>query len=127
MHEEAFGARHAQGPIWGRLGEIKSSSGKQDEAIQLFERALVADPSLYETRFALALLLEETGSKEESTTQLEAVVEAEWSHAEAHFELGERALKAKDGQRAEMHFLIVTDLVPDHHEAIDRLKLIARR
>jgi tetratricopeptide (TPR) repeat protein len=125
LNEEALDARRDQGPALGWLGHIRSQEGKPSEAISFFEKALELNPSLHETRFGLAMLLAGMDREEESLAQLEAVVETEWAHAEAHFQLGERAFAAKDRQKAEMHFMIVMDLVPDHLEASDRLKQIA--
>ena len=78
-------------------------------------------------RFTLATLLEGTDRDEEALAHLEAVVAENWSHAEAHFRLGDRALKDKDMQKAEMHFLIVTDIEPDHKEAKKQLKKLTQK
>jgi len=122
LHEEALDSRRLKGPVWWRLGEIRSSEGKASEAIMFFKQAIEADPGLDDARFALAVLLENIGQDEEADMQLSAVIETNWSHAEAHFRIGERALAANDLQKAEMHFLIVTDIVPNHPEAKKRLK-----
>jgi len=125
LHEDAIDARRSQGPVWWHLGQIRASAGKSGAAIKFFKKALAADPGLYDARFDMATLLEKTGKDEEAGFHLEAVIEANWSHAEAHFRIGERALAANELEKAEMHFLIVTDIVPSHHQAKKRLRKLS--
>ena len=127
LQEKALVARRAKGPAWLSLGQIRLSKGKEKDAVSFLERALQANPGLYEARFTLAALLEGTDRDEETLAHLEAVLEANWSHVEAHFRLGERALKNKDLQKANMHFLIVTDLVPNHKAAKQRLRKLTKK
>lgn len=105
-----------------RLALLENERGERQEALRLLDKAVSADPVCVDARFDLAQLLEAMKRPEEARGQYESVVNVEWAHPEAHFRLGEYAMADGDRQKAEMHFLIVTDLKPRHRKALARLK-----
>ena len=99
--------------------------GANEKAIQLLDQAVVKSPAFAPARYELAILLDNSDRANEAIRHYEAVVQAEWAHPRAHFRLGEIALAGKDLNKAEMHFLIVTDLEPSHAKANAYLVQIA--
>ena len=95
--------------------------------MRLLDKASAASPAFAPAHYELALLLDKKGRAEEAISQYEATVQAEWAYPEAHFRLGEIALAADELEKAEMHFLIVTDLEPANRKAKAKLKTIATK
>ena len=120
--KRADAARQAVAPPLRNLARLANEQGDPQEALRLLDKAAAAHPAYIDARYDLAQLLEILNRPEEARGQYEAVVHGEWAHPEAHFRLGEYALADGDRQKAEMHFLIVTDLKPRHKKALARLK-----
>ncbi len=116
--EKSDNARRSQAPVLCHLANIEAMDGSNGKAIQLLEKAVAKSPSFALARYELAMLLDDSDDRsKESTRHYEAVVQTEWAHPRAHFRLGEIALAKDDLSKAEMHFLIVTDLEPSNAKA----------
>jgi tetratricopeptide (TPR) repeat protein len=115
--EKAENARRFQSPVLCHLAKMESMRGCNEKAIQLLDKAVAKSPAFATARYELAILLDDSDRANEATRHYEAVVQAEWAHPHAHFRLGEIAFAGKDLNKAEMHFLIVTDLDPSNSRA----------
>lgn len=123
--EEADDARRSRAPGMLLMAKIKISEGEEELAISQLEKAKIISPRFAPVRYELAVLLDKQGRGDDAVSQYEATVEADWAYPDAHFRLGEIALAAKQFEKAEMHFLIVTDLDSAHKQAKTHLKTIA--
>jgi tetratricopeptide (TPR) repeat protein len=125
--DKADNARLSQSPVLFHLAKIEAMNGCNEKAIQLLVEAVAKSPGFVPARYELALLLDNNDQAMEAISHYEAVVQSEWAHSRSHFRLGEIALAEKDLRKAEMHFLIVTDLEPSNAKANDYLAQIAAK
>ncbi|MBU62608.1 MAG: hypothetical protein CMI26_08910 [Opitutae bacterium] len=125
--EKAEHARRSQSPVLFYLAKIELMGEDIKKAIQLLGKAVGKSPVFVPARYELATLLDESDRENEAIRHYEAVVQAEWAHPQAHFRLGEIAFVEKDLGKAEMHFLIVTDIEPSNAKATAYLSQITSK
>jgi tetratricopeptide (TPR) repeat protein len=92
--------------------------GRNSEAVQSFQRALVSDPRYWPARFNLGRTLTTTGAHSAAAEALELVVaEMPW-HAEAHLVLGDLYRGPLDSQqKAQSHYNAFLRRAPSHPRA----------
>jgi signal transduction histidine kinase len=97
-------------------GLILEDSNRAAEAVEAFDRALAADPTLERAWFHRGTARFLAGDREGAVADLERAVEAEPGFVFAHFNLGVAAAGKRDWERAKRAFARCLDLDPANRE-----------
>jgi len=98
-------------------GQYYEATGKIDEAIGEYRKAIELNPELQNVRFAIGSLLWAAERFDEAVPELEAELRINPNHAEAHYELGDIHYARQDFSKAEKHLLESLRLNPSLTEA----------
>ena len=113
----------------GNLGNIFMATGRFEEAIGLFQRALAPDPHyIYsaDDHYGIAYCLSRLGRYNEAEAQYLQVLASTPNYPKAHNDLGNIALLRGDLRRAEEYFAKAVALAPDYRVASENLERVRR-
>lgn len=102
-----------------QLAVLLGNSGRIDEAIDHYERALEGDPDDHALRMSFARALEQRGYDLDARVQLERVLENDDENAEAMFLLAEIKMRSQPPEQEEAEELYerVIEIDPDSYHA----------
>ncbi len=102
-----------------QLAVLLGNTGRVDEAIQHYERALQGDPDDMAMRMSFARALEQQGYDLDAEIQLERVLEEDEENAEAMFLLAEIKMRSQppEQEEAEQLYERVIEVDPDSFHA----------
>jgi tetratricopeptide (TPR) repeat protein len=97
------------------LGSYLGQTGRVDEAIPWYEKALALEPENTEFRYGFGVALSNGDKRQDAELQFKKVIEAEPNNAPAHFALGQLYQNWVPSRNAEAisEYQIVISLVPD--------------
>jgi len=114
----------------GNLGNIYMATGRYEEAIGLFQRALAQDPHYTfsaDDHYGIAFCLARLGRYDEAEKSYLQALAIRPGYAQAHNDLGNIALVRGDLRGAEQHFAKALALVPDYYVAQQNLERVRAR
>jgi tetratricopeptide (TPR) repeat protein/predicted Zn-dependent protease len=104
----------------GRLMALKSMDA---EALEYLNRAVTLAPADVEALYALGIVYEKTGKKEEAVSTFRKVLRLNPLEYRSNFELGNIHLKSKNFRAAADYFKTVLKTKPDSREALIQLAI----
>lgn len=102
---ERDGREQSEWPYYN-LGVLLLAEGDTGQAVTLLERALERNPSSTQTRTKLGAAYSAASRLQDATEQLRAVVLAEPSNADAHYQLGRVLMKLGEEDQARKHLAL---------------------
>ena len=102
---EREGREQSEWPHYN-LGVLLLAEGDTEQAVTLLERALERNPSSAQTRTRLGVAYSSASRLQDATEQLRAVVLAEPSNADAHYQLGRVLMKLGQEGPARKHLAL---------------------
>ena len=96
------------------LGRALESSGRLDEAMVEYRRALAIKPDFVSALCNVGELLAQKGKFDEAITQFRHALQIDLTHAPSHYNLGMVLGRGGDKAGAMAEFQRVLDLLPDH-------------
>ena len=109
------------------FGEFLRQSGRTDEAMARFQRALQIQPAFAEAHIALANALLGKGRVDEAISHLQSAVQVPGSSAEAHNALADVLIARGRVDEAKPHLLQALEVPPGFAQAHNNLGLILLR
>jgi protein O-GlcNAc transferase len=103
------------------LGNVLKDSGRRDDAIATYERALAIDPDHVSARNHLGMMHLEAGAPEDAIREFRDVIMRKPDHLRANFNLGNALLRGGNVEAAERAYRRVLALDPDFAEALAEL------
>jgi tetratricopeptide (TPR) repeat protein len=97
------------------------NSGKYDEAISAFQKALQADPNLAEVRYDMGIAYERKGDPVEAQKQYQEAIQLKKDFGEAYLSLGNSYLAEKKFDQANEALSKATQLMPQNYDAFYNL------
>jgi tetratricopeptide (TPR) repeat protein len=94
------------------LAEVLSLAKEFDEAIEIYRKAVTAEPDNAEARAGLALALIDSGKATEAITQLEAIAKSQPTRADVHAQLAELYLGTQP-EKSLVEYSTAAKLEPD--------------
>lgn len=110
---------------WNYLGLASHRAGQVTNALQAYQKALVLDPDLYETRFNLGCLHFELNRLDLAKAAFTAYTLRRPNEANGWLRLGLTQLHTRDAAGADKSFREALRLSPHHPQALNGLGLVA--
>jgi choline-sulfatase len=128
LYETAI-ARNVANPsrIHARMALIYGRTGRIDEGIFAFEKAVEADPTDVETLNRLAVAYLVKGRQADAEKLLKAILTLNPESAQAHNSLGWLALRRRDPRAARQHFQQALQADPDFLEPYVNLGMLSKQ
>lgn len=105
------------GEVWNNLGVAYKETGKFDEVLSCFQRAVKFAPDMAEAWNNLGVAQDELHIFEDSIKSYRKAIEIDPEYRSAHFNLGSSLHKLKKFKEAEIHFKKVLEIKPDDESA----------
>jgi tetratricopeptide (TPR) repeat protein len=113
----------------GNLGDVYMATGRFEQAIDMFRRALAADPNNAKNadyHFDMAKCLAQLARYSEAEQSYHQTLAIQPNDPEAHNDLGNIALVRGNLRQAEEHYARAVALDPDYRVAQDNLRRVQR-
>jgi len=107
---------------YNNLGRALNQKGQVNEAMALFQKALVINPGYAEAHYNLGNALVQKGHVDEAIAQWKKSLESNSSHAQTHYNLGVALLQKGQVDEAIAQFQEALRLKPDFSEAQTNLE-----
>ena len=98
------------------LGQPLVDSGRMDEAIRCYQKAIALKPNLAQSHYCLGNIYVVQDRLEEAIVEYQAAIEAQSDYSEAEINLAGALAKRKRPQEAQPHFERALKLAPDNAE-----------